>query len=187
MKRILALIIALSMLLLAGCQVKTPEPQTPKTPEEAREILYNWLVENGELRDGTDLLYFSGDFFIKTSVSKKIEVFYSKGNVGNYTVSFSLPLLSNEKNVTLLITLKKSIDTYIFECIHTPETFQKNIPLTYEKLSSTNTNRGDNKIAKDFAQECSHTALAEILEWLENTVCKPAGLTLSDLGYKAYK
>lgn len=228
MKRITTLIIALTMLLSAlfaftSCQAKEPEP---KTPEEVHEILYNWLLDNGELKNGTDVLYCLDDFSIKTSSSQEIEIFYANVNTGNYIATFSLPLLSNEENVTFEITLKKSQDTYVFGCIHSPETFRKNVPLSYEeisrpkekyiytsdygsykvegiirkfvpyphkadefyKLKSYNENIDSNtKKAETFAKECSHAALAEILNWLENNICQSTGLTLSDLGYKVYK
>ncbi len=226
MKRIISLITVLTILLtltVTSCKKEEPTPD-PKTPEEAHDILYNWLVDNGELKNGTTICYSYYDFTITANAAQEIELTYSKGWINGYNTSYSLPLLSNEEEVTLEITLKKSEDTYVFGCIHSPETFRMNIPLSYEEISvpSEKTtyfclywkeegNRRYQAIipgkeeeyysileyneqleetivqAEESAIGYSHTALAEILVWLESDICKSTGLTLSDLGYKAYK
>jgi hypothetical protein len=231
MKKITSLfllfVFALSLTFVFGsCTNNKANSQKPKTPEEAHDILYNWLVDNGELKNGTTICYSYHDFTITANAAQEINLSYSKGWIDGYNTSYSLPLLSNEEETTLEITLKKSEDTYVFGCIHSPETFRMNIPLSYEEISGPNYKeirindycsvryengkyiytpypdkadeyyalkdynkkiKENTEKAKEAAIGYSHTALAEILVWLESDICKSTGLTLSELGYKSYK
>ena len=229
MKKITSLfllfVFALSLTFVFGsCANNKANSKKLKTPEEVHDILYNWLVDNGELKNGTTLYYSNKDFVITANAAQEINLSYSKGWIDGYNTSYSLPLLSNQEEVTLEITLKKSEYTYVFGCIHSPETFRMNIPLSYEKILVPNKktvasclywkeegNRRYQAIipgkeeeyysileyneqlektidqAEESAIGYSHTALAEILVWLESDICKPTGLTLSELGYKLYK
>lgn len=224
MKRIISLIISITLLLSLILSITSCNG--PKTPEEAHEILYNWLIDNGELENGTTVCYRSDKYVISADASQNITITYTAGKTDGYEASYTLPLLSNEKKVTLRMTLTDSKDTYVFGCIHTPESYRKNTPLSYKEISTPdlitinaddygstqykdgkyvftldpdkaeeyyelkerneNIRKGIDK-AEETAIANSHSALEEILGWIENNVCESAGLTLSDLGYKAYK
>ena len=102
-------VFALSLTFVFGsCANNKASSKKQKTPEEAHDILYNWLVDNGELKNGTTIYYSYHDFTITANAAQKINLTYSKGWVDGYNTSYSLPLLSNQEEVTLEITLKKS-------------------------------------------------------------------------------
>ena len=97
------------------------------------DTLYNWILENGELVNGTDLIYKNGGFTLYTNISRKMYVEYIIPNHNGYTVTVRLPLF--EKEVTSEFTVQNETSSSLVFCTHYPENFTLKTPLEY-KISS---------------------------------------------------
>jgi hypothetical protein len=219
---LLVAVIALVLCLSFACK-------KPKTLEEAHDILYEWLIDNGKLEGGTKLSYSSGSFILTADSSKNITVYYSKGRFDGFSTAYELPLFPFEEKTEMKMTLTVPTHSYrrfVFDVSFSPSSFKNNVPLSYDLVSKPayetihmpdygtsyykdgkfyfeldpdkadeyyalkkHNEEIDNqtKKAEKSATETSHAIIADILSWLESDICKSAGLTLSELGYKEYK
>lgn len=129
---LLVAIIALVLCLSFACK-------KPKTLEEAHDILYDWLIDNGKLEGGTTLSYSSDDFTISADSSESITLYYNKGRMNGFLTTCELPLFSVEEKNAMRITLKKfaqgRVDSFVFNCNLSPSTYRNNTPLSYEDVS----------------------------------------------------
>ena len=228
---VLLITIICSVLLFSiGCQEE--KPAEPKSLEEAHSILYNWLIDNGKLSNGTTLTYTNNNLTICTDSSQTITVQYKAISSDGYNIVYELPLFSSSEKIAVRITLSKKITAlnttgeFAFDCFIFPATYRKNTPLSYERVYTSpyqktirlneygSTRYEDGKMiftldpdkadeyyalkkynqqiddatdrAEQTAIEYSHSGISELLSLLESYVCKSAGLTLSDLGYKEF-
>lgn len=119
-------LIAVCLCIFSGCA-------TPKLSPEER--IYNWLLENGELIDGTNLVYQDNDFSLRTDHSKKMSVDYTIPDYKGYEIAIQLPLYSDSKKVKVSISVKNTDSSSTFACYHCPKDFTLKTPLEYDTLS----------------------------------------------------
>lgn len=128
---LLVAVIALVLCLSFACK-------KPKTLEEAHDILYDWLIDNGKLEGGTTLSYSSDDFTISADSSENITLYYNKGRMIGFLTTCELPLFSVEEKNAMRITLKDSKNAYrqfVFDVFLYPSSYKNNIPLSHKLVS----------------------------------------------------
>ena len=114
------LLVAICLSTLSGCVIKNSE-----------ENLYSWLLENGELVNGTELMYKDNSFALYTGHSQKMFVDYTISDYKGYEITVQLPLFSESKKVVAKITVQNKDSSSIFECYHYPDSFTMKTPLEY--------------------------------------------------------
>lgn len=129
MKRFALAIFALFLMTiglgaLSGCSNQKENPQ---------DVLYNWLLENGELVDGSDFVYKDGDFTLYTDSSRKMFVDCIIHDYNGYEVTVQLPLFSGSKNVKGEIIVQNKDSYGRFFCYHNPENFTMKTPLSFDR------------------------------------------------------
>lgn len=106
MKKIVALILSVLLaIVLTGCEFTqtTSAPAEPSTQINVdRDFVYDWLLENGELQNGEELVYTSKDgqseLTVQTDASKRIWVYYDfQDEEGNH-VSMNMELFREGKD-----------------------------------------------------------------------------------------
>ena len=113
--------LVLFLLGVTSCSLLQREDANPQTPKAfENEQVYNWLLENGELTDGTMISYsikhMNGDTLaIAASQDKEVFVTFTTTMENNIVVTFSSPLLSE----TIL-----SFDCEIVDQSHTGKSYE---------------------------------------------------------------
>ena len=178
--------------------------ETEATPKDA-DYLYNWLTEHGTLVGGTCLQYSSTDksgtkftLCYDTNYVEKLRwrVEYSTKDSSGRTVITTLYLFPDDKEASSHISvfgLGKYEDYYrSLEFYHDPAKFTKNSPIEIGELSGSTVHVPDaektliseilalNTICEDRAQG----SLCSVLDWLKNSFCPAANMSMSDFGYE---
>lgn len=105
MKRFLAFCVVITLIFcMFGCkkpQEKISETET--SPKISNEIVYDWLLENGELTNGTSLSYTitstNGDALnITANTDKTVELSYVSIPTANFEVTFTTKLISDNQH-----------------------------------------------------------------------------------------
>ena len=105
-----------------------------------KEYVYNWLLENGELINGTELVYSDKiDSFhtyklcySSNMVGSNLCAVYVINNYNGYNVSLTLPLYTNSNNVLTYISIdnaegfERGLEYY-----HNRNIFQRKSPITH--------------------------------------------------------
>lgn len=212
MKRIISLITALTILLtlaltVTGCKKEEPAPEQ-MTPEQVYTILYEWLLENGKLEEGTKLIYWY------QLEQKSICVKYDSAFDGSIHFTMYFPdYKSYELKLTYTISKESTDDkqtytvyldsktnrAYSFNSYsYDKEIFAKNSPVSSKStVNSNNTGSFPTPYTEEEKQEgrklssmitdIHYDCLLTFLDWLSTDFCSDVGITLSDLGYKKYK
>lgn len=172
--------------------------------EKDEAYLYDWLLENGELVGGTDLVYRhvtqQGVMYALNCNTENSEpyfwVSYIKPNYKGYEVRGHLPLDPNHRLYTN--TIIASISLYDYEeritrgldFSHNKKVFTNKTPIEFDDYFGYDDfkNSMDKIIAmNDLCDELSHPTLCDMLDWLKDDVCPLAKMDMSDFGYEKYK
>lgn len=188
----LCLLLSICITILGGCS-------TEKAKDE--EYLYNWLLENGELVNGTKLVYEEkledGKVFAlhyDTGYTHELFVTYTT-NYDGYELKVRLPLLTDSSKVITWLTLVNNDDfTHGLEYYHNPDTFTKKTPIehgdgfgdTIVINEATKEEREEWEKMYKLCAELAHESLCSLIDWLNESLCPKAKLELSDLGYLKY-
>lgn len=115
------LIITLSLAVFSGCTANV----------SSEELLYNWLLENGELVDGTELVYKDNAYTLCTDHSKKMFVNYIIPVYNGYEVIVQLPLFVNSDEVTAEISVANEEGTSTLAYYHNLKEFTVKSPIEF--------------------------------------------------------
>ncbi len=109
------------------------------TPKDS-DYMNSWLVENGELVNGTELVYTdqntANKFTLSTDQSQNIIVTYVINNYKGYKVTVQLPLFSESKKISAEISVQKGNYSSTLTYYHTAKNFTKNSPISHGAISS---------------------------------------------------
>lgn len=172
-----------------------------------KDYLYGWLTEHGTLVGGTCLQYsktdVNGDRFIlcyDTNYVEKLrwQVQYSTKDTSGRTIITTLFLFNDSDKSLAHISVYGSgvFDDYhrTLEYFHDPAMFTKNSPIDIGELSGSTVHVPDseealikevltlNTICEDHAQK----SLCLVLDWLKESFCHTAKMSISDFGYDNY-
>lgn len=125
----IVLLIAVCLCIFSGCKQEAAKKISPE------ERLYNWLLDNGELINGTNLVYQDNNFSLHTDHSKKMFVDYTISDYNGYEITIQLPLYSESKKNKVKISVQNTDSSSTLACYHYPETFTLKTPLEYDTLS----------------------------------------------------
>lgn len=182
------------------------KPTSSSEPKDV-DYLYDWLTEHGTLVDGTILQYSetdsNGNEFILRYNTNYVESLRwqvscsTKDDLGR-TVITTLYLFPDDKEASSHISvfgLGKYEDYYrSLEFYHDPAKFTKNSPIEIGELSGSTVHVPDaektliseilalNTICEDRAQG----SLCSVLDWLKNSFCPAANMSMSDFVYEKY-
>lgn len=123
---LLVTIICLSS--LCGCSPK----ETPKD----KQYLYNWLLENGELVNGTELMYQDNTFTLRTDHSQGMFVDYVIPNYNGYEITVQLPLFSESENTSTTISVQNEDSSTTLTYCHTAKDFTTKSPIKHDDIHS---------------------------------------------------
>lgn len=214
MKKFVSLIAVLLLVVfcLAACSENPQETGTPPvqeteaSPKDA-DYLYDWLTEHGTLVDGTCLQYSGTDksgtkytLSYDTSYVDKLrwQVQCSTKDASGRTIITQLFLFYDRNKAMAQISVHGSgaFDDYYrtLEFYHDPAIFTKNSPIEHGDLNGSTVHVPDsdealikevlalNTICEDRAQG----GLCSVLDWLKNSFCPAANMSMSDFGYDKY-
>ena len=177
------------------------------SPPKDADYLYEWLSEHGTLVDGTCLQYSgtdeNGAKFLLCYDTNYVDnlrwrVEYSTIDILGHTINTQLFLFYDDTKAVSRIYVYGSgtFDDYYCgrEYSHKPEKFTKNSPIEEEDYLGSTVNI--NEVGKDVLSEiynmntvcesCAQKNLCMILDWLKNSFCPTAKMSMSDFGYKNY-
>jgi hypothetical protein len=201
------LIVTICLSTLSGCDI-IPQKET------SEERLYNWLLENGELINGTRLVYTDNNFSLHydTSYAHKLFVTYSVTDYKGYQVETKMPLFIEDEKVLANITLINAEGfTRGLEYYHTPQHFTNKTPIEHGDTTGDTISMADYpheyvdgkivvKVPEEdkpkieelekmnaLCEELAHDNLCSILDWLSEKICPSAEMDIADFGYEAYK
>ena len=126
----LAVILFSILLLIAICLCTFSG--LPLEVKKDKDYLYDWLLENGELMDGIDLMYKDGNFTLRTDHSRKMFVDYTIPDYDGYEVKVQLPLFNESEKITATISVHNNDSSSTVLCYHSPKNFTMKTPLEYD-------------------------------------------------------
>ena len=199
MKRILSIIIILILIssLITACG---------SSPKDA-DYLYDWLLEHGTLVEGTRLQYSDTDksgakftLCYDTNYVDKLrwQVQHSTTDSSGRTIITTLYLFYNSNKSLSVISVCGSgafEDYYrLLDYFHNPAKFTRNSPIEIGDFSGSTVNIDNaesNLIAEitemnNICEDNTQTSLCLILDWLKDSFCPTANMTMSDFGYDNY-
>ncbi len=124
-------IILICLFSLYGC-FKYETQQLTKNEKQ----LYNWLLENGELVNGTGLMYQDNAFTLHTNHSQKIFVNYVIPDYNGCKVIVQFPLFSESENSSTSISVQSNDSSTSLIHFHTAKDFTKKSPIEYGDMNS---------------------------------------------------
>ena len=124
-----------SILLLAAMVLSTLAGCSPEVKKD-KDYLYNWLLENGELANGTELMYKDGEFTLRTDHSQEMVVEYIIPDYNGYKITVRLPLYSKSDKASAVISVHKRTASSSLTYYHTAKNFTKKSPISYGTISS---------------------------------------------------
>lgn len=217
MKRIISLLTLITMVFvlaagLMSCQPKQEQQSPkPKTAEQVFGIVYDWLLKEGELKNGTELVYTykSSDTDVNInykSSSENLIMFtmsFPDYNGNKLTLRYSIPYNEADRNhqtYTVRLESKKNRAFAWNVYSYSPSEFVKNSPV---KANVPYTNQGTfvSTTARPYTEEeiqdglalCKtlneihHRSHIVFLNWLRDSFCPDVGVTMADLGYLKYE
>ena len=199
------LLVTICLSTFAGCSLSL---------KKDKDYLYDWLLENGALVNGTKLVYSDNNFSLHFDTGYVHELFatYTVTDYEGYQLEVRLPLFTEDEKVLSTITLINAEGyTRGIEYYHTPGRFTNKTPIEHGDAIGDTLSYADYpheyvdgkiivkvpeedkpKIAEyekmyALCEELSHGTLCDILDWLTEEICPLAEMNISDFGYKAYK
>jgi hypothetical protein len=149
------------------------------------------MTEHATFVNSTELQYSDTD-----SKGNKYTLCYSDGPYIEYeankkntsfprTVSYSL--FQDEKTATTLIHVTNPFEDNVttMRFYHTPAIFTRNSPIHLGDVSKYGSNDWGN--AQTMCENYAHPDLCAILDWLKNSICPAADMTMADFGYPMYE
>lgn len=192
-KRIVLLsILACLILGVAGCLgyiLFAPETKQVEAIKD-ENYLYKWMTEHGTVTGGTVLEYYdyndTGRYTLIYDPSRPEQcrwyIDYSgKTGLFSHSISYAALFPKDDTATTLLTVSDQYNETTGIEFSYTPSTFTRNSPVVYERFTSGSTY---------YVNRCKIHAqrdLRTVLDWLQNSFCPAAGMTMADFGYPMYK
>jgi hypothetical protein len=181
------------------------------TPEQTYKLIYDWLVENGDLLNGETLVYSELNNFNKTyevwTYRYNDKVLFAELLIDNYLVdgkpcklSVSLELLPDQDGIARMIVSLDSLTSRAY-CTKNyyidVDTFRKNVPIESGDVQcSSNTpafnftytpeEKADSLNYLDDINDNSYEYLIDLLEWVANDFAPKVSLTIQDFGYIKY-
>lgn len=171
------------------------------------DYLYGWLSEHGTLVDGTCLQYSGTDkngtkfsLCYDTSYVEKLRwhVHYSTKDTSGRTIITTLFLFNDSDKSLAHISVYGSgaFDDYYrtLEYFHNPAIFTINSPIEHGELDGSTVHVPDSGEAlikeiltlNDICEDRAQKSLCLILDWLKNSFCTTAKMSMSDFGYDNY-
>lgn len=158
--------------------------------KQREKHLYNWLLENGQLLNGTDLEYKQtgavGDLFVlrySSGSSSTMFIEYSTHS-DEYQITVKVPLFSKTDKVLARIEVENEAFEYRgLEYYHNTKEFTRNSPVTHHEWYGNTTSYALSSTCEEFAQ----TGICKILDWMKDSLCPATGMKLSDFGYSKYQ
>lgn len=190
---------------------------TAETVIKDEDYLYQWLTENGTLLDGTILHYtvqgpgntlftlaydtrnYGDDFkWYIESYTPVINCMRTKVHVTLFWDSQDNPVWdSTESPAWIRVTGAEYLEGYGYELAycHSPQTFTSNSPVKHGNFKEYLASDIDPLSAKGIAYSkmrstCyseSQATLCQLLDWLKDSFCPVADMTMADFGYPMYK
>lgn len=162
----------------------------PLISKKSEKHLYDWLEENGQLLNGTDLEYKQtgevGDLFVlrySTVSAGMMYIEYSTHYEG-YHITVELPLFYKDDGVLTRIEVENEDFLYRgLEYYHNRKEFTRNSPIEHHDWYGNTEAYGMTSICEDFAQK----SICKILDWMSESLCPSVKMELSDFGYTKYK
>lgn len=174
-------------------------------PTKDADYLYDWLTEHGTLVNGTRLeysyMYEPGSeitLCYDTAMGNSFYVNYTIKDYFGRKVITKLFLFSDSKEAPSCISvygIGEYSDYYrSLEYYHAPALFTKNSPIERGELGGSTVHVPDSEKAliteilalNTICEDRAQTSLCRILDWLENTFCPAAKMSMSDFGYEKY-
>lgn len=128
------LLLAICLSVFNGCSAK--DKNKDKDYVKDKDYLYNWLLENGELVDNTELLYKDNAFTLSTKGPKKIFVEYKTTNSDGYEITVQLPLYSKSEKVSTEISVESEDAGSTLTYYHIAKSFTRKSPIEYGSTSN---------------------------------------------------
>lgn len=212
MKKIVSLIAVLLLVVfcLTACSEHVHGTGTHSTQaiKKGADYLYDWMTQHGTLVGGTCLQYSDTD-----ESGKEFTLCYDTGYVEKYRWQMRC-ITTDTTGHTIITTLychptwpfdrESSISVYgcgkyedyyrSLQFYHDPEKFTKNSPIECGELGGSTVHAPDSEEAlikeiltlNDICEDRAQTNLCLILDWLKNSFCPTAKMSMSDFGYDKY-
>lgn len=157
--------------------------------KQREKHLYNWLEENGQLLNGTDLVYQQtgevGDLFVlRYSTASSVMCIEYSTHYEGYHITVELPLFYEDNEV--LTTIEVENEDFLYrglEFSHNRKEFTRNSPIEHHDWYGNTEAYGMTSICEDFAQK----SICKILDWMSESLCPSVKMELSDFGYTKYE
>lgn len=171
------------------------------------DYLYDWLTEHGTLVEGTCLKYseitskgdrFSLCYDTNRTENRRWYVTYETEHILGYTIKTELILFWDNEKAPVYITVSgcDSFADYYrsMEYSHRPAVFTKNSPIERGEISGSmiHVPDSDKELVRqilDMSAICENNAsknLCLILDWLKDSFCPTAKMSMSNFGYNNY-
>ena len=210
MKKYVSLVMVI--LLVISCLTACGKSKG-KDADKGADYLYDWLTEHGTLVDGGTCLQYSeiaangAEIALYHSTPDEWYVTYKVLDDSGYTVVTRLTLFGNASKAHANITVSGfgDFDAYwrCMEYFHNPKRFTRNSPIEQGAFSGSEVRvdvsvnaQGNYTIVDELAsemlmmnskcEELAHERLCFILDWLKDSFCPTANMTMSDFGYNNY-
>ena len=184
------------------------------TIEKDGDYLYNWLLENGELVNGTKIVYSDNDFSLCYDTAEpytKLFVVYSVSDYEGYQLEARVPLFGLAIESSSITLINDEGFTRGLKYSHTPSSFTNKTPIKHVDTFGDTISTADYpleyvdgkyvmhvpeedkpKLAElkrmnALCEELAHKSLCSILDWLSAEICPLADMEMSDFGYFDYK
>lgn len=208
---VLLLVLSCLSACSAGVQetIPTQVQKTEAAPKDAKDAdyLYDWLTEHGTLVGGTCLQYsetnskgvrFSLCYDTNRTGNSRWYVTYKTEHISGYTIETKL-ILFWEKNKTPADITVSGFGSYTdyyrsMEYSHNSKAFTNNSPVETEDFygSTVNIDNAEKDLIAEIqtmntiCEENAQKSLCFILDWLKESFCSTAKMTMSDFGYDSY-
>ena len=197
----------LSLILsITSCQ---PQESNHNTPKQTYDIIYKWLLQEGTLKNGTELGY----TYAKENTTIYVKYDSSSDNIISFIMSFpdydgnKMTLYysisdkeSNEKTYTVSLESRKNRAFARNSYSYSPSEFinkspvKSDIPYTNKGsfISTSSTPYTEEEI-QDGLNLCEklndihYDAHLSFLDWLKDNFCPDLGLTIKDFGFLKYQ
>ena len=201
-----------SIFIIATNKGENVSNEEPKTSNEVREIIYDWLVDNGKLESQSLLQYseprgtngkYNVYMYGSDAKYQFAEIEFSRYlfNGKNYYLSAQLNITTCDDETADFIVSLQSYNNNAYCTIKYSvnlEKFRNNVPIDKEDVSCSNDapsfsslyTEAEKKESLTFVDEIdkvSYDLLLDLLEWIRDDFCVDTSLTMKDLGYKSYR
>lgn len=206
---VLVLLASVCVVILAVLWIALNKPK-------GSEYLHEWMLEHGVLVGGTQLqytdYYSDGTKFVLCYDNNKIdsqkwyvECSYPETSYCDTTVKLTLFWEGEDSPGRVVACGTGNIDEYYryLEFTHTPAMFASNSPITVTETGGSTAPIGseqENVFTDDGlslryqllkldarCSACSQAGVCKILDWLKESFCPEADMSMDDFGYTSYK